>query len=928
MKAGTPNAEERVRAAVAYACVALSVIFLVCLLTASRAAAVVSPSDVQGYASEVGVPYETALATLETQESGAGVVEQLESELGDRYAGVWFDDDDREFVVPLLGGVSGTEVARGLAAEKLGDDFRFGHATSSWKDLVAAQARVNRVLDGLLSRGEIQTSLDPRTNSVVIKEVQGLDPAERGAIKRAAAAQGTSVEVAPTNAPSLQIELETCKASPYSICDRPIRGGVRIQQAGSPFGTQLGCTAGFKGTGDLLGNHFILTAGHCYAHGFYEWTGYSADEANRYLGWVQAANYPGQDNAAINASGVNGAEYWSSAWGPNIIANWGVDQEYPINNESSSYVGEGAVCHLGGQSGKSCGTVQGMQISAGNQWGEVNNNLTKFQVVCGIDGDSGGPVFSGNVALGIYVGSDDLGTPNEYCNTAGYYTEITEDTDSLGVHVAPRLSPPSPPPPAEKPSVETTPATAIQENQVTLNGKANPHGSSTTYRFEYGKTTQYGESVPVPEGSLGAGTSSVTATNTISVLPRTRYHYRMVAINAGGATFGADQAFTTGVKWSARNANAGGGPELTFWFGLPGETRVSGDWDGNGTSTPGVYNPTTGVWKLRNSSTTGPVDITFQYGGGPWTTPVVGDWDGNGTDTIGVFDPAAGNWNLRDFNSAGNPNYSFQYGGGPWTGAVAGDWDGNGTTTIGVYDPSTGNWNLRNFNSAGNANYSFQYGGGPWTKALAGDWDGNGTDTIGVFDPTAGNWNLRNFNSAGNANYSFQYGGSQYQVLVGDWDGNGTDTPVISHANAPTAIDWHLRNANSAGSPELSFESGSPEQEPITGDWNADAMTTTGRYEPLTGIWRLRPSNSVGIFTATEFQYSGSQQSRPVVGDWDGNGTDTVGLYEPISGYWRLRNSNSAGDPNLSFQYGGSQYKPVVGDWDGNKTETVGLVTW
>ena len=475
------------------------------------------------------------------------------------------------------------------------------------------------------------------------------------------------------------------------------------------------------------------------------------------------------------------------------------------------------------------------------------------------------------------------------------------------------------------PTVETKPASGIQENQATLNGTVNPNGKETTYRFEYGKTTSYGNSIPVTNAGAGAGTSAVNVYLTPNtLLPRTRYHFRLLATNQDGTSYGSDLAFTTGVKWSVRNSNSSGSAQANFWFGLPGETRVAGDWDGNGVDTPGVYNPSTGVWKLRNSNTTGAAFTTFQFGGGPWTKPVVGDWNADGTDTIGVYDPTAGNWNLRDTNSAGNPTYSFQYGGGVWETPVAGDWNRIAGDTIGVYDREAGNWNLKNCLCAGNPDYSFQYGGGPWSGAVAGDWNADGTDTIGVYDPTAGNWNLRNTNNGGNPDYSFQYGGSQYQFTVGDWDGNGTDTPALSWANAPTAIEYQLRNANTSGNPEINFESGGPEEEPLAGDWNADGITTTGRYELLPGIWRLRLNNAVGIFPVTEFQYGGSQ-FKPVVGDWNGDKTETVGLYEPIEGRWELRDENSAGNPQLKFQYGGSQYKPVVGDWNGDGKDTVGL---
>jgi hypothetical protein len=74
----------------------------------------------------------------------------------------------------------------------------------------------------------------------------------------------------------------------------------------------------------------------------------------------------------------------------------------------------------------------------------------------------------------------------------------------------------------------------------------NPGGGDTTFRFEYGPTTSYGQSVPVPEGDLGAGTGmepvSVYAED---LRPETTYHARIAATNVLGTVYGPDQTFAT-----------------------------------------------------------------------------------------------------------------------------------------------------------------------------------------------------------------------------------------------------------------------------------------------------------------------------------------------------------------------------------------------
>ena len=157
-----------------------------------------------------------------------------------------------------------------------------------------------------------------------------------------------------------------------------------------------------------------------------------------------------------------------------------------------------------------------------------------------------------------------------------------------------------------------------------------------------------------------------------------------------------------GSTWYVRDALSGGSATATFNFGASGDMPVSGDWDGDGTNTPGVVRGRT--WYLRNSDTTGGADITFTYGR-PGDVPVVGDWDGNGTFTPGVV--RGRTWYLRNSNSSGVAHVSFTYG-RVGDRPVTGDWDGNRTTTPGVVRGRY--WYLRNTNKGGSADVSFAYG--------------------------------------------------------------------------------------------------------------------------------------------------------------------------------------------------------------------------
>jgi hypothetical protein len=97
---------------------------------------------------------------------------------------------------------------------------------------------------------------------------------------------------------------------------------------------------------------------------------------------------------------------------------------------------------------------------------------------------------------------------------------------------------------AQPPDATTGAASGVTTNSATLNGTVNPQNLATTFHFEYGTTTSYGTSTP--DQSAGADRSAHPESAAISGLaPNTTYHFRIVATNAIGTTFGADQVFTT-----------------------------------------------------------------------------------------------------------------------------------------------------------------------------------------------------------------------------------------------------------------------------------------------------------------------------------------------------------------------------------------------
>jgi hypothetical protein len=99
------------------------------------------------------------------------------------------------------------------------------------------------------------------------------------------------------------------------------------------------------------------------------------------------------------------------------------------------------------------------------------------------------------------------------------------------------------------PAVVTGYAKGAATTAERVTGVVNPSGQKTDYYFEYGPTTAYGSSTP----KVNVGASNINH-GAIAILTNlasgTVYHYRLVAVNAGGTSFGGDQTFTAGLTTS------------------------------------------------------------------------------------------------------------------------------------------------------------------------------------------------------------------------------------------------------------------------------------------------------------------------------------------------------------------------------------------
>jgi len=170
-----------------------------------------------------------------------------------------------------------------------------------------------------------------------------------------------------------------------------------------------------------------------------------------------------------------------------------------------------------------------------------------------------------------------------------------------------------------------------------------------------------------------------------------------------------------------RNSNTQGIADYEFFFGDPGDYPVVGDWNGNGKDTVSIYRESESRIYINNAlgangGGLGAADYSFDFGN-PGDRPISGDFDGDGIDSVGLYRESTGFVYFRNSLTTGTAESSFFYG-DPGDQIVAGDWDGDGDDTVAVYRPSNDRFYVNLDNSNGSADWAAYLG--PYTYVVSG----------------------------------------------------------------------------------------------------------------------------------------------------------------------------------------------------------------
>lgn len=222
----------------------------------------------------------------------------------------------------------------------------------------------------------------------------------------------------------------TVSASDWSRMSRTAAGigsFVRMERTAGEFTTRINgaqpilstggrCSAGFNVTNGT--SDFILTAGHCGPTGS---TWFADNQAEQQVGQTVNSNFPGSDFSLVQyASGKAGN-------GADVVAI-GNGNGVRITGTGDAAVGQ-RVFRSGSTSGLRDGQVTGLDATVNYPEGTVSGLIET--TVCAEPGDSGGPMFSEGVALGITSGG------SGDCKTGGttFFQPVTKALAQLGVQL-------------------------------------------------------------------------------------------------------------------------------------------------------------------------------------------------------------------------------------------------------------------------------------------------------------------------------------------------------------------------------------------------------------------------------------------------------------------------------------------------------------
>jgi WD40-like Beta Propeller Repeat len=151
------------------------------------------------------------------------------------------------------------------------------------------------------------------------------------------------------------------------------------------------------------------------------------------------------------------------------------------------------------------------------------------------------PVTEGNVGHGTSPVAVEAETPHDLAGGTTYHVRLVAKRFFTTVEVEDEKTFTTT---ASAPTIEGTAATQVKTESANLRAAIDTEGEATSYHFNWGLTTGYGNTTTT--GNLPASAHTAAGLGEVTGLaPGQTYHYQVVATNGTDTTIGPDQSFTT-----------------------------------------------------------------------------------------------------------------------------------------------------------------------------------------------------------------------------------------------------------------------------------------------------------------------------------------------------------------------------------------------
>jgi streptogrisin C len=338
--------------------------------------------DAGQYAVQFGVSPTEALRRLKAQEDSVAATDAIAREFAARLAGISIEHSPDYRIVVLL---TGTEPVAGRTAAGVPIVFRTG-ARATHAQAVSAMRRhlidFRSELPGARGAG-----YDQRTGEVVL-------------LITAAEAQTLGADAIRARAEAISGVPVRVVVNPLLESDMAVDGGARVEGINTLTHRRNRCTSAFVVTNGEV--NAITTAAHCPD----QLTYVEADGSSVTLPMIGSWGAAYRD-VQINGTADSPAPYFYSDQAAGTLR--AVETWRPV---ASRRAGD-FVCHYGTSSGYSCATVELTDYAPPGDLcgGPCSPTWVTVKGPSCVPGDSGGPVFVGDVAFGIAKGinRDDAG---------------------------------------------------------------------------------------------------------------------------------------------------------------------------------------------------------------------------------------------------------------------------------------------------------------------------------------------------------------------------------------------------------------------------------------------------------------------------------------------------------------------------------------